>query len=180
MDYIINPIEWCLEQHKKTNHFYDKYLPYEFHLRMAVNIFKKFEYLLPKDDNFRTQCFYATYGHDLIEDTRTSYNDVKKILGTKAADIIYAVTNEKGKTRKERANNKYYEGILNIPGALFVKLCDRIANVEYSKMVQSSMFNMYKTEHKDFLYSLQCMNNHQIDIIHPYYDMLLYLDSLFK
>ena len=59
-------------------------------------------------------------------------------------------------------------------------MCDRIANVEYSKMVQSSMFNMYKTEHKDFLYSLQCMNNHQIDIIHPYYNMLLYLDSLFK
>jgi hypothetical protein len=32
----MNKIEWIIEQHKNTNHFYDLYLPYEFHLRMVV------------------------------------------------------------------------------------------------------------------------------------------------
>ena len=42
----------------------------------------------------------ACWGHDLIEDTRVSYNDVKGQLGEEAADIIYALTNEKVKTVK--------------------------------------------------------------------------------
>jgi (p)ppGpp synthase/HD superfamily hydrolase len=71
-------------------------------------------------------------------------------LGQEAADIIYAVTNEKGKNRSERANDKYYEGIRNTPGAVFVKLCDRIANVQYSKMTKSRMFEMYKKENMNF------------------------------
>jgi hypothetical protein len=56
---------------------------------------------------------------------------VKNHLDEGAADIIYAVTNDKGKNRKERAGVKYYEGIRKTPGAVFVKLCDRIANVQY-------------------------------------------------
>ena len=98
----------------------------------------------------RYACMLACWGHDLIEDTRVSYNDVKEHLGQEAADIIYALTNEKGKNRKERGGVKYYEGIRNTKGAVFVKLCDRIANVQYSKMTKSRMFEMYKKEHQDF------------------------------
>ena len=159
----MNYVDWCIEQHRKTNHFYDRYLPYEFLLRMVNNVCEDFQHLLddtkdyytgepwrgPKQNQvtLRDACMLATWGHDLIEDTRVSYNDVKNHLGQEAADIIYAVTNEKGKTRSERANSKYYEGIRNTPGAVFVKLCDRIANVQYSKMTKSRMFEMYKKEH---------------------------------
>ena len=45
----------------------------------------------------------ATWGHDLIEDTRVSYNDVMNHLGQEASDIVFAVTNDKGKNRQERA-----------------------------------------------------------------------------
>lgn len=145
-------IEWCIRQHKDTNHQYDDYLPYEFHLRMVVNVAESFLHLV--DDNMKSDIMLAAWGHDLIEDTRVSYNDVKKNLGLIASDIIYAVTNEKGKTRKERANEKYYEGILNQEGAVFVKLCDRIANVQYSKMSRSKMFQMYKMENDHFITSL--------------------------
>jgi (p)ppGpp synthase/HD superfamily hydrolase len=86
----------------------------------------------------------------LIEDCRVSYNDVKQHLGEEAADIVYAVTNEKGKTRKERANTAYYQGIRETPGAIFVKLCDRIANVQYARMTTSRMFEMYKKENPHF------------------------------
>jgi len=160
-------IEWVIDQHKKTNHMYDTYLPYEFHLNMAANVFKDFKYLLDNTVDYFTRkreiergydvtvtlqdaCGIAVWGHDLIEDTRVSYNDVKSHLGQEAADIIYAVTNEKGKTRKERANAKYYEGIRNTPGAVFVKLCDRIANVQYGSMTKSRMVEMYRKENEVF------------------------------
>jgi len=144
-------IEWIVGKHKETNHLYDKYLPYEYHLRMVAQVCEDFIGLPEGNwDILHTAC----WGHDLIEDTRTSYNDCKEVLGGKVADIIYAVTNEKGKNRAERANDKYYQGIREVRGALFVKMCDRIANVQYSKMTKSRMFDMYKTENGLFIKKL--------------------------
>jgi (p)ppGpp synthase/HD superfamily hydrolase len=179
-----NKIKWCIEQHTKTNHWYDQYLPYEFHLRMVAQAAKDFIHLVPDqndgDDSFRENIIMAAYGHDLIEDTRVSYNDVKEVLGHQAADIIYAVSNEKGKNRKERANEKYYEGIRNTPGAVFVKLCDRIANVQYSKMTKSRMFEMYKKENAEFTKALGLKGDGVEYPGHNYYKMYKYLINLFE
>ena len=49
-----------------------------------------------------------------------------------ATEIAYALTNEKGRNRAERANERYYSGIRSTPYAPFVKLCDRYANISYS------------------------------------------------
>ena len=38
-----------------------------------------------------------------------------------AAEIVYALTNDKGRTRKERAGEHYYAGIRETPYAPFVK-----------------------------------------------------------
>jgi (p)ppGpp synthase/HD superfamily hydrolase len=133
----------------------------------------------PNQDQVTLQdaCLIATWGHDLIEDCRVSYNDVKNHLGQEAADIIYAVTNEKGKNRSERANDKYYEGIRNTPGAVFVKLCDRIANVQYSKMTKSRMFEMYKKENENFITKLGLYEKYNN---HPLLPMFNYLNNLFN
>lgn len=183
--------KWILEQHSSTNHMYDTYLPYEFHLRMVNNVGQQFKHLLDGAKDYYTgdpiinpttqvslqnACMLATWGHDLIEDTRVSYNDVKQNLGQEAADIIYALTNEKGKNRKERANEKYYEGIRKTPGAVFVKLCDRIANVQYSKMTGSRMFEMYKKENDDFIVNMGWDDTNT----HPYFEMFSYLVNLFE
>jgi hypothetical protein len=123
----------------------------------------------------RYACLVASWGHDLIEDCRVSYNDIKNRLGQEAADIIYAVSNEKGKTRSERANEKYYEGIRNTNGAVFVKLCDRIANVQYSKS------RMYEKENKHFIEQLGYdVNDMDILNLHPEADMFQYLINLFN
>ena len=183
--------KWCIEQHRSTNHFYDTYLPYEFHLRMVNQVAQDFKHLLDDTKDYftgepyrgprqeqvtlRDACLRATWGHDLIEDCRVSYNDVKSQLGQEAADIVYAVTNEKGKNRSERANDKYYEGIRNTPGAVFVKLCDRIANVQYSKMTKSRMFEMYKKELDGFVVKMGYDDSNT----HPYYEMFSYLINLF-
>ena len=189
----MNTSQWCINQHTETNHMYDTYLPYEFHLRMVAHVADKYRHLLDdKVDYFtgvreidrgndktvtlRTACLRAAWGHDLIEDCRVSYNDVKSILGQEAADIVYAVTNEKGKNRNERANDKYYEGIRNTPGAVFVKLCDRIANVQYSKMTGSRMFEMYRKENDNFVVKLGYDDTNT----HPYFEVFSYLVNLFE
>jgi (p)ppGpp synthase/HD superfamily hydrolase len=179
MERLKSKVDWVLEQHSGTNHMYDKYLPYEFHLRMVVNVYEKFKHLLDIHHgviNNQVNVYLACWGHDLIEDTRVSYNDVKYNLNEESADIIYAVTNEKGKNRKERANDKYYEGIRETPGAVFVKLCDRIANVQYSKMTNSRMFEMYKKENDDFMTKLGYGFNNS----NKYSIMFDYLIELFE
>mgnify|MGYP007071562122 CR=1 FL=1 len=179
--------DWCINRHAITNHYYDEYLPYAFHLRMVVQAFHDFKHLLPKDfiteeveayknhwvteDKTLSTIEKACWGHDLIEDTRTSYNDVEKELGENAAKIIYAVTNEKGKNRKERANDKYYEGIRNQPGAIFVKLCDRIANLQYSKLTKSRQFEMYKKENPNFIHQLG-YGKEETKYLQPMFDYL--------
>lgn len=175
--------EWCIEQHRKTNHFYDTYLPYEFHLRMVVQVALDFKHLLPttsyyegrgrldSDESWMDVIGPACWGHDLIEDTRCSFNDVSNHIGQLSAEIVYAVTNEKGRNRAERGNDKYYEGIRNTKGATYVKLCDRIANVQYSKMTRSRMFEMYQKENEDFMKKVNA---------DMYPEMKEYLINLFK
>jgi (p)ppGpp synthase/HD superfamily hydrolase len=172
-------IKWIFEQHENINHMYDEYLPYSFHLRMVLRVAEKNIHLIPDSNNgeesFRDSIILASFGHDLLEDTHVSYGDVKNQLGFTAAEIIYAVTNEKGKNRKERANEKYYEGIRNTPGAVFVKLCDRIANVQYSKMTESRMFDMYKKENDEFMIRLGYTFNDS----HEYSKLFVHLSKLF-
>jgi (p)ppGpp synthase/HD superfamily hydrolase len=179
MERLRSKVDWVLEQHSSTNHMYDKYIPYEFHLRMVVNVYERFKYLLSNHhgiiDN-QANVYLGCWAHDTIEDTRVSYNDVKENLNESVADIVYAVSNEKGKSRKERANDKYYEGIRNTPGAVFVKLCDRIANVQYSKMTGSRMFEMYKKENTHFTYSLGFVEG----VEHQLAPMYNYLIDLFE
>lgn len=143
MKTINEKIEWIFNQHRNTNHKYD-YLPYEYHLNMTVSVFKRFKHHV--EDISEHDVMLVCYGHDLIEDTRVTYNDVKSILGYNVVELIYALTEEKGKNRKERLSEKYYLGLRSIKYGIFVKLCDVIANVEYSKMANNSMINMYRKE----------------------------------
>jgi (p)ppGpp synthase/HD superfamily hydrolase len=182
-------IQWCIEQHQKTNHTYgDIGEPYSVHLNQVNNVAKKFFYLVEQGLNTKTNTAtiaqiiqLACYGHDLIEDTRNTYNDVKKVLGEQVVDIVYALTNEKGKNRAQRANDKYYEGIRNTPYAVFVKLCDRIANVQYSKSRGSAMFEMYKKENSKFLQQMGYTNLIGEHIpTHKYKEMFDYLINLLE
>lgn len=140
--------DFACAAHAATNHLFDKDKPYSFHLSMVVSFATRFAILLPEGD--RETALAAAWAHDTIEDTRSTYNDVKKALGEKVADVVYAVTNEKGKTRKERANDKYYEGIRASRVATFVKICDRLANAFYSTTKGGTMSGVYRTEYTDF------------------------------
>jgi len=152
MTKILNKsIEFAEYHHNGTNHKYDG-KSYTYHLSMVVEVAEKFIHLVPSSK--RDIVLAACWCHDTIEDCRVTYNGVKSELGEEVANIVYALTNEKGKTRKERANDKYYQGIRETEFAVFVKLCDRIANIQYSYSQRSRMSDMYKKETPDFIKSL--------------------------
>ena len=140
--------EYALEKHSGCNQQYDG-KPYEFHLEMVHSFGEKYAHLIPEE--MRENVLAACWTHDIIEDCRENYNDVKNMLGEAVAELVYAVTNEKGKTRHERANDKYYEGLRNIPYANFLKICDRLANVKYSRDGgNDKKLGIYKDEFASF------------------------------
>lgn len=161
---LIKAREYAVRCHESTNHFYDKTQPYSIHLNMVADIAVSLIQLIPTE--YRERVLAACWCHDVIEDTRQTYNDVKELLGVEVAEIVYACTNEKGKNRAERANDKYYEGISKVPFATFVKVCDRIANMDYSKQKKSSMYNKYLKENEHFISKLRLGHPHPYD---PFY-----------
>lgn len=145
-------ISFAIEAHNKTNHLYDNN-PYSVHLSMVAMYAMKYIDFLPSKEA-QENVLSACWLHDTIEDCRLTYNDIKSVAGEQVADIVYAVTNEKGKNRKERASDLYYFGIRNTAWATYVKFCDRLANVKYSKDTNSKMLEVYKNENEYFVNSL--------------------------
>lgn len=143
--------------HRATYHRYGDE-PYEVHLQMVFAVAVRYQHLLPPE--LRETAMAACWVHDCIEDARQTYNDVAKATSAEVADIAYALTNEKGKTRAERANDKYYQGIRELGDvAIFVKLCDRIANVRNCIGTGSSMLQKYANEHSHFWCELHGWRN---------------------
>lgn len=152
------------------NQKYGDSLPYSFHLRAVEAQGEKFMKLIEDDIvfnevsnlsefvSYRNIVRLSLTGHDLQEDGRMSYNDIKdlssklgnSLAGKMVADIIYCVTDEKGKNRQERKSEKYYTELKENNLAVFVKLADISANILYSKLTNSSMYLKYKREFPKF------------------------------
>lgn len=137
-------------------------LPYSYHLKLVVQAaIMHMSNVLMSYDDIMPVLFGAAF-HDSIEDARQTYNDIVKIAkeymsedqAIMAAEIVYAVTNEKGKTRGERANDKYYAGIRATKYAPFIKMCDRMANMSHSFTTHSSMAKKYAKEMLHFIESI--------------------------
>lgn len=153
--------------HASVNHAYDRIRPYGFHLDMVVNWVRKYIEEVCVSEQDVLPIYFAAFYHDSIEDARLSYNDVMRIAkelmneeqAYLATEIVYALTNEKGRNRAERANEKYFAGIREIPYAPFVKLADRLANTSYafSKGTADSlrMSKVYREELPGFLEALK-------------------------
>ena len=168
-EYQISSIEKCACQiHADVNQKYDKDLPYGFHLRLAASYLTKYGYLEIEDASEIDTLYAAVYFHDSMEDARMTYNDVMStfeelnmtygcdIHVVDAAEMVYALTNDKGRTRSERAGEAYYAGIRNTPHAPFLKMCDRLANVRFTTLmyVEHHMAYVYKSEMDHFLDSI--------------------------
>jgi hypothetical protein len=154
------------ELHRSVNQTYGDGLPYGYHLDMVVQGLHDFGHLVCVREEDVLPLFFGGYYHDSIEDARLTYNDVMKTArqylteeqSIMATEITYALTNDKGRTRAERAGEKYYQGIRETPYAPFGKLCDRLANITYScagtNRDNLRMKEVYKSEVPHFLASI--------------------------
>lgn len=162
------------------NQKYDEHLNYSYHLKAVVNIANKYLNNITNIDKYDSEfnikqiIVVAAAAHDIIEDARMTYNDVVKFItkylcedenidkeicnkfATNVADIVYAVTDEKGKNRSERHNYYYWKLLLQTKYASFIKICDRFANFKYSINTNNNkMVNVYITELRQFIYYVQ-------------------------
>jgi (p)ppGpp synthase/HD superfamily hydrolase len=160
--------EQAFKAHKDVNHLYDGQ-SYSVHLIYAQTTAHKFAYLIPEEDI--NDVIAGVLHHDTLEDTEVTYTSIKKATNKIVAELAYACTNEKGRIRSEKANDKYYEGIRNTKYATFVKLCDRIANVLYSVENKNDALKMYKKEQSHFKSMLYTSE---------YDDMWIFLEKLFE
>lgn len=157
--------EAAAQCHAAVNQTYDGYLPYAFHLRLTASYALRFLPLLQLDEAQGETVLAAAYFHDTLEDARLSYNDLTALLTRlkdehqlrldvrAAAEAVYALTNDKGRTRAERAGEAYYKGIRETPFAPFLKMCDRLANLRYSTLwtPRQRMAQVYAEEMPHFL-----------------------------
>ena len=91
--------------------------------------------------------------HDVIEDGGCSYNDIKKRFGHDTAEVVYLCTDNKGRNRKERKNQSFYDEIKNSDvrlQATKIKVTDRIANMRRSLKSNHSMGKAYLKEYAHF------------------------------
>lgn len=161
--------KFATDLHNKRNLTYGEGLEYSYHLNMVANtvhdnftlinhnIYEEMEFMLilsniDKFDMLITLEQIA-WLHDTIEDCAITYNDLKQEFGEFIADCVYDLSNELGKNRKER-HEKTAPKIAKNPFAVYVKLCDRIANMEYSISTGSSMAKKYYAERDEFIESI--------------------------
>lgn len=160
------------ELHRSVNQSYGEGLPYSYHLDMVVNNVREFGHMVCASENDVLPLMFGGYFHDSIEDARLTYNDVmhearmlmtaeQALMGT---EIVYALTNDKGRTRAERAGEKYYKGIRETLYAPFVKMCDRMANITFTCSNLDSNNNRMKLVYKEEVpHFLEAIDPHSDD-----------------
>ena len=153
--------------HDSVNQKYNATLPYGYHLDMVARYAADYGHEVLADAADLLPLLFGAYFHDSIEDARLSYNDgtrraaafMNDAQAYMAAEIVYALTNDKGRTRSERAGERYYAGIRATPYAPFVKLCDRAANTAFSARAadggNSRMSKIYANEWPHFLAAIR-------------------------
>ena len=132
-----------------SSHQHQKYgnEPYTKHLKDVVSVLKSFGIV-------ESSLLAAAWLHDAVEDTPLTIEAVQAEFGADVASLVYAVTTEPGKNRKER-NAKTYPKIKAIKEAVYLKLADRIANVQASIESSPQKLKMYQKEFPEFKAALK-------------------------
>lgn len=154
--------------HASVNQTYDNLRPYGFHLDMVADGVRRYGHSICAQVDDVVPLLFGAYFHDAIEDARQNFDDILRLAyrkfgmtppqGIMATEIVYALTNDKGRTRCERAGEHYYQGIRQTPYAPLVKLCDRLANATYSathtNKANAHLRDLYRQEMPHFFRSI--------------------------
>lgn len=132
---------------KHGNQKYGDGHPYIYHILNVKDISEKYINLYNWSEKDKHIIRTSILCHDILEDTETDDYELVSLFGKEVWEIVFNVSGF-GKNRKER-NEDAYNKIIRDDKSIFVKLCDRISNVEES-MTNRSKFRMYKNEYPEF------------------------------
>ena len=130
--------------------------PYHAHLMDVVQVLVRFH----DWDELSQHLINAAWLHDVVEDTDRTDVDILTHFGLVTSGLVFAVTNGAGATRAER-HKEVYRKIRKTPGAIVLKLADRIANLEqcvsHDRIGRKpgKLFNMYADEWAGFQHELR-------------------------
>jgi len=97
--------------------------------------------------------------HDVIEDRQFNYNDIKQISNERTADIVFDVSDELGKNRKER-KSKTWPKLDKNTDAVTVKQGDMLANIRMGN--NPGKQKMYKEEYTAFRKRFRGLGNERL------------------
>jgi (p)ppGpp synthase/HD superfamily hydrolase len=143
------------------NQKYGEIFPYMKHIYDVIEVLKRFDFKSNK-------MLIGAALHDSIEDGAISYNKIKRHFGLEIAEMVYCVTDELGRDRKEKKAKTLPKTAGN-PDAIILKLGDRIANIEHGGKI-----DMYANEYEQFKGALFLNTPDQA------IKMWAYLESLLK
>lgn len=119
---------------------------YYIHINLVGDVLKKYKHVFKStDDLYITSCAVPT--HDLIEEAKQSFNNIKDVCGKDVAKITLLVTDVP-------AENRLMKHLLTMGKtvgdhrAIILKMCDIYANASFSKKCGSSMYSKYVREYQ--------------------------------
>lgn len=111
--------------------------PYEYHLEEVIAILT--DYGFSPDNPDTAPILVAGWLHDSLEDTELRYDDILNQFGNEVADLVWLVTDESGKNRKEPKQATYAKTRQN-EKAIILKLAD-FAKEQYDEELWSPTDN---------------------------------------
>jgi (p)ppGpp synthase/HD superfamily hydrolase len=136
--------EYAEKCHADANCEYGGGESYMVHVNMVVDLVKAYSDVFKNPEDGRCT-IKAAYCHDVIEDTKESYNDVSEVIGKDAANVVLAVTDVAGENRLMKHLLTMGKTVLDYR-AIILKMCDICANATYSRTHSSSMYKKYVEE----------------------------------
>jgi len=107
-------------------------------------------YVVLHDHNITDEnILVAAWLHDTIEDTTATYSKIEKRFNKEIAEIVYCLTDELGRNRKER-HEKTYPKLKKNKKAIVVKQADRLANIKTGLREGNDLLYMYIKEYPEF------------------------------
>lgn len=131
--------------HDDANCTYDG-KSYYTHVKMVEDAIDKYQTIFKERSDYRNSRASASC-HDLIEDAKLTFNDIKEMINRPVARIVLAVTDVHEENRLLRHLMTMGKTVKD-HRAIIVKLCDILSNATYSKAHGSSMYKKYVEEYQ--------------------------------
>ena len=128
-----------------------------------------------KYDN-KDNLIIAGYLHDILEETKTPYDELVNKFNKEVADIVIELTND-SERKKELGKTKYMQEKFTTMSsdALNVKLCDRLANVYDLVNADKDFQKKYSLETENvlnYLLNKRVISETQLEIVNRIFSTL--------